>query len=124
MWTVITRPSFDLWFQAQPDEAQEKILASLELLATVGPMLSRPYADTVKCSRLPNLKELRIQHRGKPLRAFYAFDSSRRAIVLCAGDKTGKKDFYPKMVTLAEKEFDLYLSENTLKEKKENEHAR
>ena len=39
------------------------------------------------------MKELRVQHRGKPLRAFFAFDPLRQAIVLCIGDKGGKSVF-------------------------------
>lgn len=50
------------------------------------------------------LKELRIQHRGRPLRAFFAFDPLRQAVVLCAGDKTGNdKRFYKEMVPMAER---------------------
>lgn len=29
-------------------------------------------------SRYPNMKELRIQHSGEPIRAFFAFDPSKR----------------------------------------------
>lgn len=35
-----------------------------------GPTLGRPYVDTVKASAYANMKELRIQHAGKPIRAF------------------------------------------------------
>jgi hypothetical protein len=62
-------------------------------LQQYGPSLPRPYADTVKSSQYPNMKELRVQHAGHPVRAFYAFDPERRAIVLCAGDKSGEKQF-------------------------------
>ena len=40
------------------------------------------------------MKELRVQHRGRPLRAFFAFDPLRLAIVLCIYDKGGKKRFF------------------------------
>ena len=46
------------------------------------------------------MKELRVQHRSKPLRAFFAFDPLRQAIVLCIGDKGGKSVFYKEMLIL------------------------
>ena len=42
------------------------------------------------------MKELRIQYAGRPIRAFFAFDPVRQAIVLCAGDKSNDKAFYEK----------------------------
>lgn len=33
---------------------------------------------------------------------FFVFDPLRQAIILCAGDKTGDKRFYQKMIPLAE----------------------
>lgn len=56
------------------------------------------------------MKELRIQHQGKPLRAFFAFDPLRQAIVLCAGDKSNDKQFYKRMIALADTEFAAYLA--------------
>jgi len=58
------------------------------------------------------MKELRVQHRGKPLRAFFTFDPLRQAIVLCIADKGGKKLFYTEM--LAIKMADELLLENQL----------
>ncbi len=40
--------------------------------------------------------------RGRPLRAFFAFDPLRQAIVVCIGDKGGKKRFYKEMLDIAE----------------------
>lgn len=55
------------------------------------------------------MKELRIQHRGKPLSAFFALDPLRQAIVLCIGDKAGKKRFYKEMLDIAEQQYQLHL---------------
>ena len=77
--------------------------------------MPRPYADVIHGSNISNLKELRIQHRGHPYRAFYAFDPLRQAVVLCAGDKTGnEKRFYKEMTPLAEAIYTRYLQENML----------
>ncbi|HCB1585753.1 TPA: type II toxin-antitoxin system RelE/ParE family toxin, partial [Citrobacter freundii] len=58
-----------------------------------------------------NMKELRVQHQGSPIRAFFAFDPSRYGIVLCAGDKTGlnEKKFYKEMIRLADAEYRNHL---------------
>lgn len=91
-------------------------MADLAKLKVYGPELPRPYADTIKGSRYKNMKELRVQFSGNPIRAFYAFDPIRRAIVLCAGDKTNDKRFYEKLVRIAEGEFEAHLK--TLESKK------
>ncbi|WP_231398156.1 type II toxin-antitoxin system RelE/ParE family toxin [Photorhabdus temperata] len=95
---------------------QEKVLADLTNLEIYGPKLSRPYADTVKGSRHKNMKELRIQYSGRPVRAFFAFDPKRQAIVLCAGDKSNDKRFYDTMIRIADEEFTAHLA--TMEEKK------
>lgn len=110
MWIVKLTNCFNIWLSKQDNDTQEKVLASLRLLETYGPKLSRPYVDTVKNSQFPNMKELRIQHMGKPIRAFFAFDPQRQAIVLCAGCKTNNKKFYAEMIHSADKEFTLYLT--------------
>ena len=56
-----------------------------------------------------NLKELRVQHKGKPYRVLFAFDPKRQAVMLCGGDKTGDKRFYDKMIPIAEREFIAHL---------------
>ena len=80
-------------------------------LEEFGPSLSRPHADTVKGSRHKNMKELRIQYEGHPIRAFFAFDPIRQAIILCAGDKSNDKKFYDRMIRIADEEFSTHLAE-------------
>lgn len=108
-WVVLYGPEFFSWWSNQSPEIQDRMFQSIRLLQQFGPFLQRPYADTVKGSLFPNMKELRVQVAGKPIRAFYAFDMQRQAIVLCAGDKTGNKRFYSEMITLADREFANYL---------------
>ena len=81
MWTVITTDLFNEWLVQQDESTQEKVLAALVVLQQQGPSLGRPLVDTVYDSKFTNMKELRVQHRGKPLRAFFAFDPLRQAIV-------------------------------------------
>ncbi|TNH06645.1 type II toxin-antitoxin system RelE/ParE family toxin [Testudinibacter sp. TR-2022] len=110
-WTVITTELFNNWITEQDESTRESVLSSLNILRSFGHHLARPYVDTLKGSQYPNMKELRIQHQGKPLRAFFAFDPLRQAIVLCAGDKSNDKKFYEKMIRIADNEFTDYLQE-------------
>ena len=112
MWTVKTTSLFVVWFDEQDEATQEKVLAGLLALAQGGPSVGRPLVDTIKESRFTNLKELRVQHQGDPLRAFFAFDPLRQAIVLCAGNKGGNdKRFYKEMLPVAEAEYAKHLTE-------------
>ena len=73
MWLIETTDVFDLWYVSLDDADRENVLASLLVLRQIGPQLGRPHADTVNGSYHRNMKELRIQSKGKPLRAFFAF---------------------------------------------------
>jgi hypothetical protein len=55
------------------------------------------------------MRELRIQHQGRPLRTLYAFDSRRTAILLLGGDKTGDERWYEMQVPLADQLYDAHL---------------
>jgi hypothetical protein len=57
------------------------------------------------------MRELRIQHQGRPVRVFYAFDPRRAAILLIAGDKTGDDRFYDRMVPIADRLYDEHLDQ-------------
>lgn len=112
MWDVETTDVFDKWFEAQTDALKEDVLAAMTILSEFGPQLGRPFADTVNDSSFSYMKELRIQHQSNPIRAFFAFDPSRRAIVLCAGDTTelNEKRFYRDMIKLADAEYRKHLN--------------
>lgn len=110
MWQIRMTERFDAWFCSLGDADRTRVLAALLVLRAKGPMLPRPYADTVKGSRYSNMKELRVQSRGDPFRVFFAFDYQRVGIVLCAGNKVGnEKRFYDVMIPIADKELDNYL---------------
>ncbi|UNK62824.1 type II toxin-antitoxin system RelE/ParE family toxin [Buttiauxella ferragutiae] len=108
-WKILTTKRYEEWFDEQHNDLQEKMLAVMGHLRFWGPYLPRPYADTVNGSRFANMKELRVQHQGKPVRAFYIFDYRRNAVLLCAGDKSKTKRFYESMITIADKEFIAWL---------------
>ncbi|OTA20823.1 diaminopimelate decarboxylase [Xenorhabdus beddingii] len=110
MWAIETTDTFDEWFDVLDDTDRANVLASMMVLREKGPMLSRPYADSVYGSSHSNMKELRVQSKGDPIRAFFAFDPKRKGILLCAGNKTGnEKRFYEVMIPIADHEFTAHL---------------
>jgi hypothetical protein len=109
MWEVEYTDEFGAWWDTLDEGEQESLAASVEVLRRVGPNLGRPHADTVIGSRHSNMKELRTQHQGRPLRTLFAFDPRRSAILLIGGDKTGDNRFYERMVPLADQLFDEHL---------------
>ncbi len=110
MWTIETTDTFDEWFDTLDDTDRANVLASMMVLRDRGPTLPRPYADTLYGSSYSNMKELRVQSKGDPLRAFFAFDPKRKGILLCAGNKTGdEKRFYEVMIPIADREFAAHL---------------
>jgi hypothetical protein len=81
------------------------VAAAINMLTEEGPALPRPLADTVKGSRIKNLKELRPGSSGSSeVRILFAFDPRRQAILLVAGDKsTDWKGWYKKALRDAER---------------------
>jgi hypothetical protein len=110
-WAVEFTTEFERWWDSLTAEEQEDVAASVNLLRITGPSLSRPHADTLKNSRHSNMKELRTQHHGRPLRTLFAFDPRRTAILLLGGDKTGDNRFYDRMIPLADKLYDEHLQQ-------------
>jgi hypothetical protein len=110
-WEVEYTDEFELWWRGLTEDEQADVSASIELLEIHGPQLGRPHVDTIKGSKHSNMKELRTQSGGKPLRTFFAFDPRRTAILLLGGDKSGDDRFYDRMVPIADKLYDEYLKE-------------
>ena len=111
MWEVEFTDEFRTWWNTLNEGEQKSVALGVELLMSEGPFLGRPYVDTLKGSRHPNMKELRSQHQGEPLRTFFAFDPRRCAILLIGGNKGGDDRFYERMVPVADQLYDEYLEE-------------
>ena len=111
MWEVEYTGEFESWWNSLDEAQQESLAASIGLIEQLGPQLPRPHSDTVKGSRHGNMKELRTQHKGSPIRTLYAFDPRRMAILLIGGDKTGDGRFYERMVPKADELYDDHLAE-------------
>jgi hypothetical protein len=108
-WDVEFTDEFETWWDNLTEAEQEDVRAKVILLRQFGPKLGRPHADMVASSRHPNMKELRIQHHGRPYRVLFAFDPRRAAILLIGGDKTGKTRWYREFVPLADRLYDEHL---------------
>lgn len=89
------------------------IVEAIDLLAQRGPTLGRPLVDTLRGSRLPNLKELRpASRRRTEIRILFVFDPDRQAIFLVAGDKAGQwSRWYEEAIPLAEARYQEYREE-------------
>lgn len=99
------------WMEALDADTYDQVMAAAGLLAIHGPHLGRPLVDTVKGSRYSNMKELRPGSAGRSeVRVLFAFDPSRRAIMLFAGDKAADwKGWYKKAVPTADDRFAEHL---------------
>jgi hypothetical protein len=111
MWDVEFTDEFGAWWESLAAPLKDAVDLSVSLLERQGPSLGRPHADAVKGSRHSSMKELRVQHAGKPYRIFFAFDPRQTGILLIGGCKVGDKRFYKRMIPIADDLLDLYLSE-------------
>ena len=110
-WQVLLDSDFKAWLLAQEQKAQTAIFAHIGLLKAFGPALGRPHVDTIKGSRLTNLKELRVQYQGEPWRVLFVFDPKRRAILLVGGNKQGDTRWYTKAIPVAELRYQRHIDQ-------------
>lgn len=103
MWDVIFSDEYAEWFGTLDGASRTAVYSRVLLLREFGPELARPYADTLKGSRIPNLKELRAPCKRHVYRVLYVFDPERRAFLLVGGDKRGRRGFYRQAIREAER---------------------
>ena len=110
MWSVDVEQVAD-WLASLDDRSYEQVFAAIELLQERGPQLGRPIVDTVAASRHKNMKELRFKADDGVWRVAFAFDPSRKAILLCGGDKSGVSTtrFYKVLIASAEARYKQHL---------------
>jgi hypothetical protein len=108
-WEVEYTDEFEVWWLECHGDEQESIAASIGLLEERGPTLGYPHSSDVRGSRHGRMRELRVQHRGRPIRIFFAWDPRRVCLLLIGGDKTGDARFYERMVAVADALYDDHL---------------
>jgi hypothetical protein len=109
-WEVEYTDEFGTWWNGLTEAEHISIAAIVELLEEHGPRLRHPYSSNINGSQHGAMRELRIQHQGRPYRVFYAFDPRRAAILLLGGDKTGDDRFYERMIPLADTLYDVHVA--------------
>lgn len=109
-WDIYFAQPAEQWILDLGDTDYKAIMAAIDLLEEHGPSLGRPAVDRIEGSRHHNMKELRSF--GGHLRALFAFDPKRRAIVLLGGDKAGDwNSWYDRNIPIADDLYDAYLTE-------------
>lgn len=112
-WIVEFYSLFASEFTEFSEDVQDALLAEVEVLRDCGPLLGRPNVDTLNNSKHRNMKELRFFADSGVWRVAFAFDPTRRAILLVAGDKSGvsEKRFYKQLIKKADDRFDDHLAQ-------------
>ena len=108
-WEVEYTAHFFEWWDALTAAEQESVSDVVELLVELGPRFPFPHSSGIFESRYPHMRELRIQHRGKPYRVLYAFDPRRYAILLLGGKKTDSRRWYTKNIPIADRLYEQHL---------------
>lgn len=109
---VVVTDEFKTWYEALLMDEQESVLRVVTLLEGRELSLGHPYSSAIEGSRHP-LRELRVQHEGRPYRVLYAFDPERKAVLLLGGDKGGNDRFYEQILPRAEALWEQYLAERS-----------
>lgn len=110
-WEVEFSDEFGQWWDCLTAAEQKSVDFPVTLLQEAGPTLKMPHSSAVETSRHTHLRELRIQHVGRPYRVLYAFDPRRAAMLPIGGDKTGNNRWYEEYVPLADAIYDRHLRE-------------
>lgn len=105
--SFIETTGFHVWLETLDHELKAKVLGGCHRVAREGPNLGRPRVDSIRGSRVHNMKEIRFP---SGIRVLFAFDPSRRPVMLLGGDKTGQWErWYRRQIPLAEREYDQHL---------------
>lgn len=103
---------FRLWYEETLSVGEQKSVARVvEMLERSGTALPHPYSSGIKRSKYSHMRELRIQHEGRPYRVLYAFDPRRAALLLLGGEKTGDDRWYETAIPRADAIYRRHLEE-------------
>jgi hypothetical protein len=114
-YDVEVSDEFRDWYEPLSEAEQLSVERVVLMLAEAGPALAFPYSSGIQKSKFSHMRELRIQHEGRPYRVLYAFDPARSAFLIIGGDKTGDDRWYDTMVPKADVIYTEHLK--TLQEK-------
>jgi hypothetical protein len=109
-YVILTTETFDTWVHALTLAERISVRSIIDLLEDKGVTLGYPYSSAVFGSRHGHMRELRIQHKGRPIRVLYAFDPKRSAVLLLGGHKGGDDLWYERNIPLADKLYDQHMT--------------
>lgn len=97
----------------ESDPASHQLVnQTILVLKRNGPAEGRPLVDSITASRIANMKELRPPSSGRSEIRILLVDPWRAAILLVAGDKSGRWDkWYRAAIPRAEQLYDDYLAQ-------------
>lgn len=101
-YEVEVSDEFRDWYEPLSEAEQLSVEKVVLMLEEAGPALGFPYSSGIRQSEFNHMRELRIQHEGRPIRVLYAFDPARSAFLILGGDKTGDDRWYETMVPKAD----------------------
>lgn len=105
-WTVLLCDEVAAWYLSLDSPQAARVEGAIDMLKMHGPTLGRPLVDSIQGSRHPNLKELRVG----TVRILFAFDPSRQAVMLVAGDKRKRwASWYREAIPMADERYDRWL---------------
>ena len=110
-WEVEFTDEFQGWWDSLSLDEQDDVAVSVRHLVEFGPALGFPHSSKVVTSHYPQMRELRTQSGGRPLRTLYAFNPLRTAVLLVGGDKTGDDRWDENFVPVADRLFADHLNE-------------
>lgn len=110
-WEIEFTDEFRNWWDSLSEGEQNDVATSVGLLVDLRPALGFPHSSKVVTSRHAQMRELRTQSSGRPLRTLYAFNPLRTAILLIGGDKTGNDRWYETFVPVADHLLDEHVKE-------------
>lgn len=87
-WEVEYTDEFGNGWATLTEPEQESVKATVELLGEFGPNLRYPHSSGIAASKHDHLRELRIQHAGRPYRVLCCTPSTRAAVPSCCGAVT------------------------------------
>jgi hypothetical protein len=108
-WEVEYTDEFEMWWSGLDEDEQDSVARLVRLLQERGPTLPYPYSSGIESSKYNHMRELRIQHQGRPYRVLYAFDPRSVAVLLVGGDKTGNDRWYEEYVPHADQVYKVHL---------------
>lgn len=121
-WDIYMTNEVAVWLeniQASDVKTADLVDDAIYALSRSGPGLGRPLVDTITGSKIKNLKELRPGSSGtSEIRILFVFDPWRSAVLLVAGDKSGRWNrWYAEAIQHAEQLYEMYLKERADEEK-------